>query len=557
MSNLFEAHQEVLEAAVKACAERGFWSPYPEAPSGRIYGETARKDGEEAFKALLGKPFDLDQPTTGERVGAEVSPYGFELGVGYPKATVDQLIDAAKAAGKSWAVASVEDRVGVCLEVLNRLNKRSFEMANAVMHTSGQAFMMAFQAGGPHAQDRGLEAVAYAYQEMKRVPGAVLWEKPQGKHEPIRLDKTFRIVPRGVAVAIGCSTFPNWNSYPGMFASLATGNAVIVKPHPGAILPLALTVKICREVLAEQGFDANTVLLAADGADAPITKDLVTHPAVGIIDYTGGPAFGEWLEANAHGAQVYTEQAGVNSIVVDGTDNFKGMCQNVSFSLSLYSGQMCTAPQNVYVPRAGIETDQGHKSYDEVADGIATAMTKLLGDPDRAAGVLGAIQNEATLARVREVEAEAGDNVVVASKTIEIPGFEGARACTPVMVKADAADEGAYLRERFGPISYIIATDGTEDSITRAADSAKTKGAITAAIYATDEKVLDQAADAFAEAGAALSCNLTGGVFVNQSAAFSDFHVSGANPAGNASLSDAAFVANRFRVVAVRRPHAA
>ena len=42
-------------------------------------------------------------------------------------------------------------------------NAMSFEMANAVMHTTGQAFPMAFQAGGPHAQDRGLEAVAMAW----------------------------------------------------------------------------------------------------------------------------------------------------------------------------------------------------------------------------------------------------------------------------------------------------------------------------------------------------------------------------------------------------------
>ena len=40
---------------------------------------------------------------------------------------------------------------------------RSFELALAVMHTTGQAFPMAFQAGGPHAQDRGLEAVATAW----------------------------------------------------------------------------------------------------------------------------------------------------------------------------------------------------------------------------------------------------------------------------------------------------------------------------------------------------------------------------------------------------------
>jgi hypothetical protein len=50
-----------------------------------------------------------------------------------------------------------------------------------------------------------------------------------------------------------------------------------------------------------------------------------------------------------------------------------------------------------------------------------------------------------------------------------------------------------------------------------------------------------------------LSINLTGGIFVNQSAAFSDFHGTGANPAANAALTDAAYVANRFRIVQHRR----
>ena len=59
-----------------------------------------------------------------------------------------------------------------------------------------------------------------------------------------------------------------------------------------------------------------------------------------------------------------------------------------------------------------------------------------------------------------------------------------------------------------------------------------------------------------ARAGVNLSVNLTGNIFVNQSAAFSDFHVTGANPAGNASLTDTAFVATRFRRVMWRRPAA-
>jgi hypothetical protein len=48
--------------------------------------------------------------------------------------------------------------------------------------------------------------------------------------------------------------------------------------------------------------------------------------------------------------------------------------------------------------------------------------------------------------------------------------------------------------------------------------------------------------------------NLTGGVFVNQSAAFSDVHGSAANPAASATLSDPAFVTGRFATLQSRRP---
>ena len=219
--------------------------------------------------------------------------------------------------------------------------------------------MMAFQAGGPHAQDRGLEAIAYAWAEMKKIPAKALWEKPQGKNEPLRMEKHFRIVPRGIGLVIGCCTFPTWNGFPGFFADLATGNAVVVKPHPQAILPLALTVRIAREVLAENGFDPNVVTLVAHDAGDDVAQKLALRPDVRLIDFTGSAANGDWLEANARQAQVYTEKSGVNQIVVDSADDFKSVARNIAFSLSLYTGQMCTAPQNIYVPKDGIDTADG------------------------------------------------------------------------------------------------------------------------------------------------------------------------------------------------------
>ena len=165
---LFEKHQTRLQQAVAAIQSRGFWSPYAEGP--RAYGETAIEDGRKAFEAYRGKPFGLDQPGVVARGGAEVSPFGLPLDISYPRCSADALITAAKTAMPAWIKAGADTRAGVCLEILARLNARSFEMAHAVMHTTGQALMMAFQAAGPHAQDRGLEAVATAWREMKHVP---------------------------------------------------------------------------------------------------------------------------------------------------------------------------------------------------------------------------------------------------------------------------------------------------------------------------------------------------------------------------------------------------
>ncbi|MGH8807538.1 MAG: aldehyde dehydrogenase family protein, partial [Noviherbaspirillum sp.] len=305
----FERHQDLLRQAAEAIGKRGYWSAYAEMPSPKVYGETAHDEGKAAYEARLEKPFALEQAATVGQVGKEASPYGFQLGISYPKADLDPLFAAIKSASTAWRKAGPEAWAGVSLEILQRLNRRSVEIAYAVMHTTGQAYMMAFQAGGPHAQDRGLEAVAYAWQEMSKIPKTAYWEKPQGKNEALKMEKRYSIVPRGVGIVIGCCTFPTWNSYPGLFASLATGNAVIVKPHPGAILPLAITVQIAREVLEEAGFDPNIVTLAAHEQDDDTATALATRPEVRLIDFTGSSQNGNWLERNAHQALVFTEKA--------------------------------------------------------------------------------------------------------------------------------------------------------------------------------------------------------------------------------------------------------
>ena len=561
---LVEKHATVLDEAAAALAARSFYSRYPESPSPRVYGEGAAEQGTAAYEAHLGKPYAAlaDQPTDGTAVGDEVSPYGPALGTTYPHLDVEAAIAAAEAALPAWRDAGARARAAVCLEIVDAINKRSFEIANAVMHTTGQPFVMAFQAAGPHAQDRALESIVAGLVEQERVPGSVLWVKPgrakDGSDASIRMQKDYRVVPRGIALVIGCNTFPTWNGYPGLFASLVTGNPVIVKPHPRAVLPLAISVDAARSVLRDAGFDPALVQLAAEADGEGLAKTLAERDEVRIIDYTGGPGFGAWLEENgaARGQLVYTEKAGVNTVVVDSTDNLRGALGNLAFSLTLYSGQMCTTPQNIYVPREGIDTDEGHLSFEEFGARLGAAVSKLTGDDARAVELLGATVNEGVRANARGLAAlaeEAGGTVVLDSRSVSHPAYPDAVVQAPGLVALDASREDVYTQECFGPVTFLIGTTSTEQSLAQFRDTVREHGAMTAAVYATDEGVLDAARDAAAEAGVALSENLTGPVFVNQTAAFSDYHGTGANPAANAAYVDAAFVASRFRVVTSRR----
>ena len=550
---MFDKHRATLDGALNAIATRGYWSPYPEMPSPKAYGETAAADGKAAFDAHLGKQFELDQPGQTGWGGNEASPYGIEMNIQYPVCDHEALIAAGLDAMKGWQAVGAEGRTGICLEILDRLHKQAFEMGHAVMMTTGQGWMMAFQAGSAHALDRGLESVAYAWREQSFVPATTVWEKPQGKNPALVMKKHFEIVGRGIGLVIGCGTFPTWNTYPGLFAALSTGNAVIVKPHSNAILPAAITVRTIRAVLAENGIDPNLVTLCV-AEKRSVTQALSQHASVTSIDFTGSNVFGEWLIDNCRQAQVYAELAGVNNVVIESTDNYKAMLGNLAFTLSLYSGQMCTTTQALIVPAEGIETDQGHKSYDEVCADLGAAIERFLGKPEVAHAVLGAMQSTATAERVDVANSGQLGKVVLASKKLDNPEFPKADVRTPVLLAVDAADEAAYMEERFGPISFVVKADNAAAALALSERIVKTHGSLTVGVYSTRQEYLDAMTEATWRGKVALSINLTGGVFVNQSSAFSDYHGTGGNPSANASYADSAFVANRFRVVQ-RRHH--
>ncbi|MCC5921253.1 MAG: phenylacetic acid degradation protein PaaN [Cyclobacteriaceae bacterium] len=551
--SLFEKHEKLIKEAVAANQDRTFYAAYPEHPSPKVYGEEGDAQGREFFKSSMNKPFgELLQAEPENWVGVEESPYLQQpLGITYPYFSNDTLVKRSQLALQSWRKVHHRDRVGYLVEALENIKNRFFDVAYATMHTTGQGYMMAFQAAGPHAADRALEALAYAYEELERFPEQVKWKKPIGKYE-INLEKQWRNVPKGISLAIGCSTFPTWNSVSGVFASLLTGNTVIMKPHPGAVLPIAIYVAEIQKVLATNGIDPNTLQLAVDTYDDLKAKALAEHPAIKMIDFTGNSEFGTYLE-NLSNKIVFTEKTGVNSVILDAVDDPQKVANNLAFSVCLYSGQMCTAPQNFFVPKSGIKTANGTVSLDDFAAMVVDEIEKIVGNPKAGPFVLGAIQNKMTLGRVNDAK-KLGEKIFLESRAMENPMFPKARTATPLVMKVNSGKSDVFSKELFGPILLFVETENTTESIELSRNLAMKYGAISCAAYTTDAEIKSKIMDEMGQSGTSVSFNLTGGIYVNQNAAFSDLHVNGGNPSGNASLTDPQFVLRRFTRVGFRHP---
>jgi phenylacetic acid degradation protein paaN len=349
---------------------------------------------------------------------------------------------------------------------------------------------------------------------------------------------------------IGCSTFPVWNSLPGLYADLVTGNVAIVKPHPKVILPIAICVAAIQHTLQENGFDPNIVQLAADTTLLPNTIELAVHPEVKLIDYTGNTSFGDWVESLPHKI-TFTEKAGVNSVIIDSVKDMDAVMQNLAFSISLYSGQMCTAPQNFFIPSQVKAGDQ-MLSYEEVVMKLKDAINGLVNNPKMGAGVLGAIQNEKTLERTKQAS-QLGGTAVLEANAVTNQEFTQARTVSPALLGTNSSEIKLYESELFGPIAIAIKTSDTAESVRLAKEMAQQHGAITCAAYSTDENTMKVIADEMNEAYVPVTFNFTGPIWVNQHAAFSDLHGTGGNAAGNASFTDQSFVVKRFVWVGNRK----
>ncbi|GGN33481.1 NADP-dependent aldehyde dehydrogenase [Actinoplanes campanulatus] len=253
-------------------------------------------------------------------------------------------------------------------------------------------------------------------------------ETPMGPRPDLRR----MLVPIGPVAVFGASNFPLAFSVPGgdTASAIAAGSPVVLKAHHSH----PATSQLCYEILAAVAPAGTFGIVHGLQAGA----DLVAHPAIRAVGFTGSPAGARALlaviEKRPEPIPFFGELSSLNPVVVTpaaAADRAERIGAEFAASFTLGAGQFCTKPGLAFVP-----------------DGPA-------GDAVVAAA-------RAALAEMSPmVMLNAG--IATAYHRSTATGDDAGRG-VPLLFTATARDlPPEAIEERFGPVSVIARYSGEED----------------------------------------------------------------------------------------------
>jgi acyl-CoA reductase-like NAD-dependent aldehyde dehydrogenase len=200
------------------------------------------------------------------------------------------------------------------------------------------------------------------------------------------------------------------------------------------------------------------VVTHAPGEAAPIGDELVEHPAVRRINFTGSTATGRRLAeaAGRHLKRIVLELGGHNPLIVLGDADLDYAVNAAAFGAFLHQGQICMSTRRIIVERP---------IADEFSQRLADKTRGLkAGDPKEHDTIIGPLITEQALNTVR---ARVGEAVSQGAKVLA--GGEAVGRVFQATLLADVPEGSAFAREEtFGPVAAIEVVDGPEEAVRRA-----------------------------------------------------------------------------------------
>lgn len=361
-----------------------------------------------------------------------------------PKAGLPERDDAVAAAVEGfnvWRGTAPTERCAIMLEAVRLIRERCERIAT----------VMTLEQGKPIAQsrlevERAAQMISWDANEGLRLYGRIIPAARGMRHSVLRQ-------PMGPVAAFSPWNFPASSPARKIGGALAAGCSLILKASeetPGTAILLA-------EAFVDAGLPAG-VLNLLFGDPAEISQDLIARDEIRMITFTGSPAVGRQLAAQAGAAmKPALMELGGHAPVILCSDADPVAAAKLCVATKLRNaGQVCVAPTRFLVDA---------KIYDAFIEEVTRQVAAItMGDGLEEATMLGPLANgrrvEAMERMSRDMK-DKGAHLICGGDRPEGDGF-----FFPLTVFADCPDDAIAMKEEvFGPIMLIRKVDGLDEAL--------------------------------------------------------------------------------------------
>ena len=378
----------------------------------------------------------------GDRVITVRNPFTRDVVGTVPKATLGEVARAFEIGQAYKARLSRFERANILNKAAALVRGRSAEVAALITAESGLCLKDSLYEAG-----RVADVLMFGASECLKDDAQVFScdITPHGRRRRVY---TQRDPLLGVISAITPFNHPMNQVAHKVVPSIATNNRMVLKPSE----KVPLSALRFADILYEAGLPPE-MLSVVTGDPREIADELITHPAVDLVTFTGGVAIGKHIASQAGYRRVVLELGGNDPIIVmEDADLDEASSLAVQGSYK-NSGQRCTAVKRMLV----------HESVRQRFTDLVVDKTRAWrhGDPADPKTEMGTVIDE-TAARL--FEARVGEAVGQGARLLAGGQRQGA-LYAPTVIDRVRPEMTVVREETFGPVSPIIGFADIDEAI--------------------------------------------------------------------------------------------
>ncbi|GAA3336800.1 NAD-dependent succinate-semialdehyde dehydrogenase [Curtobacterium pusillum] len=414
--------------------------------------------------ALLDAAVATSDPWRGDDTFDVLDPATDEVVRTVPSATPEtarQSADAAAAALGPWAASTPRSRAEILRRTFEIMEGEAEAIARVIVAENGKAL-----ADARSETHYAADFFRWYSEEAVRLDGS-LGRSPSGGNRILTSHK-----PIGVAALVTPWNFPAAMATRKIAPALAAGCTVVLKPASET----PLTALVIADVLRRAGVPEGVVHVLPSAHSSAIVGELLAHPAVRKLSFTGSTEVGKVLLRSAADRVVSASmELGGNApfVVLPGAD-VDAAVAGAMLAKMRNGGQACTAANRFIV----------HESVAEAfVDRFSAAMGSLaMGPGHDERNQLGPVINRAAQRDMQSLVDQALASGGRARTGGAVPVGPG--SFYPATVVADVPGDAPVLREEiFGPVAPVSVV-GSVDEAVRLANA--TEVGLAGYVYAGD-----------------------------------------------------------------------